>query len=228
MALHWRTRLMVQGMTMLVSGLASAEGISKDVTKARLDIYADVTCALSIRGELAGQVPARDRKFRIWVDAGEIPLSCESALGNTDVQTLHVKAGTTRMVRFNPDYVTRFTLEGADHVRDADTGLIWTRRAGQAKTPTDAMTHCRSLSYKGKDGRVADITELDWLADAPWNVSAQCGDARCRISSLFALSTTTVFADQPTLKWFDLASRAWGNVPFEGDETRDVLCVWRP
>ncbi|MCX7562415.1 hypothetical protein OS176_02465 [Xanthomonadaceae bacterium XH05] len=227
MALHWRTRLMVQGMTMLVSGLASAEGIaSKDVTKVRLDIYADVTCELSIRGEPAGQVPARNRKFRIWVEAGPMQLACESGNGNKDVQTLDVKSGATRSVRFNPDYVIRFTPEGSDFVRDTETGLIWKRRAGQAKTPADAMAHCRGLSRKGQEGRVALITELDMLADAPLNVSTPCGDASCRVSSLFALSTPTVFADQPTLKWFDLARRTWGDVPAQADETRDVLCVW--
>lgn len=210
---------------LILLSIGSAFATDQKATQVRLDIFSEDACQLSIRGQPSGQVPARKER-RIWVDAGEIGLACKSERGNEDIQTITASPGTTRRVRFVPDYVTRFTPEGRDFVFDEESGRVWSRRAGAAKKPSDAMELCRKSLYHGKEGSVPGIDALDLLADAPMNASTKCGRSVCRVSTLIELPKPRVFADQPTLRWFDLEQLTWGHLPETLDEPMAVLCVW--
>jgi hypothetical protein len=162
----------------------------------------------------------------MWVDAGPMDVACTSARGNRDIQPVEVRAGATRRLRFDPDYLERFPELSDGFIRDSQHGLVWMRKATRAASPAAAMQACRDISRHNKEGRVANITELDLLADAPANLSAQCGTSICRVPTWFDLGGPMVFADHPALRWFDLSNRSWGYLPERLEGSLEVLCVW--
>lgn len=205
---------------------SAVNGADQKATQVRLDIYSDVACKLSIRGQPAGQVPAR-KEWHIWVDAGQMELICESERGNRDVQSLTLQPGITRNIRFAPGYIERFSTEGDGFVADSFTGLVWSRKAQVANQREEARRLCESVRFNGKEGRIPGIDELDLLADAPLNISTRCGSAVCRVPALFQIPISKVFAGFTPPEWFDLEKQTFANIPENSRERMGVLCVWR-
>jgi hypothetical protein len=101
---------------------------------------------------------------------------------------------------------TRFETDGNGMVRDASTGLEWTRRdAAHALAWEAAEDHCRSLELAGsRDWRLPEIDELsalyDEAAERPCGSGPPCQlDPAIELRGPFVWSAT---ASQPTRRFY--------------------------
>src|SRR5689334_13328553 len=85
----------------------------------------------------------------------------------------------------------RFVVVGDAVVRDAQTGLEWTRRDDGAGLDWNAAdAYCRGLSLGGAGWRLPDIDELHALYGG--TARTPCGDMTCAIDPVFTLGSRWV------------------------------------
>jgi uncharacterized protein DUF1566 len=123
----------------------------------------------------------------------------------------------------------RFVVLGAQMVRDAQTGLEWTRHDDGTGLDWDkAEAYCRSLSIDDVQGwRLPRIEELQGLYGAKARIP--CGDVTCAIDSVFTLTSPYVWTSTArgpgTRMYLDFRSGTQLSPTVTPRLVRRVLCV---
>jgi len=127
----------------------------------------------------------------------------------------------------------RFVARDAAVVRDAETGLDWTRRDdGAGLDWHKAEAYCESLSIDGARGwRLPAIEELRRLYGASTKIP--CGDAMCAIDPAFTLSSPYVWTSSapqgPNARtYLDFKFGTQLTPTLTPQLLRSILCVRQP